>query len=191
MSPVGAFISGGLDSSLVAAIAARHASSRLRTCAIVFPEEPAVEESRYANLLAKHIGSEHTEVEFRNAEIPELIASAVRHMEEPLCTSPSMVSWKLFRQAGPMKVALSGEGADEIFAGYPELRWKVHYRLRRFMPPLAGEIPRAKSAHPALAEDLAHCRRAGSARGRPRVAPARHAGVETAPAAAQLLDPWS
>ena len=132
--PVGAFISGGLDSSLVAAIAARHSSSRLTTCAIVFPEEPAVDESRYANLLAKHIGSEHTEVEFRNAEIPELITSAVRHMEEPLCTSPSMVSWKLFREAGPMKVALSGEGADEIFAGYPELRWKVHYRLRRFMP---------------------------------------------------------
>ena len=132
--PVGAFLSGGWDSSLVAVLAARH-TRRLRTFSIVFPEHPALDEARWSRLVARAIGSEHEEVEFRSADMPKLALQVTRSLEDLTHTSPAPVLYKLAAHAAPhVKAVLSGEGSDELFAGYPWLRNNWVYGLRRITP---------------------------------------------------------
>lgn len=118
---VGALLSGGLDSSLVAAYAAEQSSKQLKTFSIVFPDDPDVDESRYARAMAKHLGSEHHEIEFRAPEMVELLPEVTRSLEEPHARGPSVVRYQVARLAATtVKAVISGEGADELFAGY---RW--------------------------------------------------------------------
>lgn len=144
--PVGAFVSGGWDSSLAAVFASQVCSKPLRTYSIVFPEEPAEDEGRYSRLLAERIGSEHCEVEFRTGQIPELFPKVVEAVEEPCAASPSPLLYQLCAVAGSqVKTVIGGEGADELFGGYPWLRGDWLYRARRFAPrpllrPLADRV---------------------------------------------------
>lgn len=132
--PVGAFLSGGWDSSLVAVLAARH-TSRLRTFSIVFPEHPILDETRWSRLVAGAIGSEHEEVEFRSADMPRLARQVVNSVEELCSTSPAPVLFALAAHAAPhVKAVLSGEGSDELFAGYAYLQNNWVYGLRRITP---------------------------------------------------------
>jgi asparagine synthase (glutamine-hydrolysing) len=148
--PVGAFLSGGWDSSLVATYAARHCHGALRTYSIVFPDNPDADESRYARAVARALGSDHREIEFRSRDLPELTPRVVRHSEEPLWTSPAALIYQVAGLAArDVKVALSGEGSDELFAGYPRFATTRYYPLRRFLPrPLlraaAPHLPRAR-----------------------------------------------
>jgi asparagine synthase (glutamine-hydrolysing) len=133
--PVGAFISGGMDSSLVAALAVEHATYRLKTFSVVFPEDGSVDESRYSRKLVHQLGTEHHEIEFRISEVPDLLPKMVRHLEEPSTIGPGMATYKLASVAARhVKVVLSGEGSDEIFAGYPWLGSEAYYRIRPFVP---------------------------------------------------------
>jgi asparagine synthase (glutamine-hydrolysing) len=68
--PVGAFLSGGWDSSLTATFAARAAGRRLNTFSVVFPEDPHMDESRYSRQMAKHLGTDHHEIEYRSNQMP-------------------------------------------------------------------------------------------------------------------------
>jgi asparagine synthase (glutamine-hydrolysing) len=132
--PVGAFLSGGWDSSLVAVLAARH-TSRLRTFSIVFPEHPDLDETRWSRLVAGVIGSEHEEVEFRSADMPRLARQVVHSVEDLTNTSPAPVLYALAAHAAPhVKAVLSGEGSDEMFAGYPWLQNNWVYGVRRIAP---------------------------------------------------------
>ena len=136
---VGSFLSGGWDSSLVAWFAARQTSKKLKTYSLVFPEEPAESEASFSRLVADQIGSDHQEVEFRSAQIPDLLECVVGAAENPQGSSPSPLLYHLSSVAGKeLKVVLSGEGADELFAGYPWFRAQFLYRARA----LAGPIPR-------------------------------------------------
>jgi asparagine synthase (glutamine-hydrolysing) len=144
--PVGAFVSGGWDSSLVAVFAAEAASRPLKTFSIVFPEEPGESEGQYSRALSRHIGSEHHEVEFRTSQIPELISKVVEAVEEPCIASPSPLLYQLSAAAGKeVKSVVGGEGADELFGGYPWFRRDWMYRARRLAPrpllrPLADRV---------------------------------------------------
>jgi asparagine synthase (glutamine-hydrolysing) len=116
--PLGALISGGLDSASIAALLQRASSERLHTFNIGF-EQPGYDETRYAALAASHIGTRHHQVVFREADFeryPEVMA----HLEEPQCSATSLPIYLLYeacRQAG-LTVILTGEGADELLGGY-------------------------------------------------------------------------
>jgi asparagine synthase (glutamine-hydrolysing) len=144
--PVGAFVSGGWDSSLIAVFAAEIASRPLKTFSLVFPEEPKENEARYSRALARHISSEHHEVEFRTGQIPELIRKVVGAVEEPCTASPSPLLYQLSAAAGKeVKAVIGGEGADELFGGYTWFRRDWLYRVRRLAPrpllrPLADRV---------------------------------------------------
>jgi asparagine synthase (glutamine-hydrolysing) len=121
--PVGAFLSGGLDSSLVAAIAQRHLTAPLTTFTIGF--SGGGDERAFARQVARHIGSQHHE---RLAEpiLGEELPSLVWHLEQPLFDNsvlPTHLVSQLAREQ--VKVVLSGDGGDEPFAGYDWTRWAV------------------------------------------------------------------
>ncbi|XP_050079257.1 asparagine synthetase B [glutamine-hydrolyzing] [Anopheles maculipalpis] len=125
--PLGALLSGGLDSSLIAAIATRilrrNASNpnyRLKTYSIGL--DGGGPDLEYARRVAKHIGSDHTEVHFTISEGLDLIRDAVYHAETYdvttiRCIVPVMLLARAIRSDG-IRVVLSGEGADELFGGY-------------------------------------------------------------------------
>jgi asparagine synthase (glutamine-hydrolysing) len=133
--PVGAFLSGGWDSSLVAALAARSAGVRLKTFSIVFPDDPGMDESRYSRRMALELGAEHHEIEFRPERLVEGLPALVRALEEPCTTAPAGIMDQLAAFAGRhVKAVLSGEGADELFGGYEWVRLESPYRLRSLTP---------------------------------------------------------
>ena len=115
--PLGVFLSGGLDSSAVAALAAREGA--LDTFSIGF-EEASFDESAHARLVARHIGSHHHERIVRAGEMPELVPALPRILDEPLADAsilPTILLSRLTREH--VTVALGGDGGDELFAGYP------------------------------------------------------------------------
>jgi asparagine synthase (glutamine-hydrolysing) len=114
------YLSGGLDSSLIAAMASKLAQgSPVRTFSVVFPDD-RMSEQPYQRLMARSLAAEHTEVPVTPDDLRAQLADAVWHCECPLKESYNVASLRLsraVRQQGT-KVVLTGEGADELFAGY-------------------------------------------------------------------------
>jgi asparagine synthase (glutamine-hydrolysing) len=132
--PVGVFLSGGLDSSIVAAIAARHVS-QIDTFSIGFQSREH-DESPYAKSLAEHIGSTHHHFIFDESKFIELLPQVVAALDEPIGDQAMLPLFWLCREARKhVTVALSGEGADEIFGGYSyyaQFANKIRLRDRLF-----------------------------------------------------------
>jgi len=115
--PLGIFLSGGIDSSAIAALAARHGA--LETFSIGFAEK-SFDESAYARAVARRIGSRHHERILRPAELPELVPRLPAMLDEPLGDASIIPTALLSRFARErVTVALGGDGGDELFAGYP------------------------------------------------------------------------
>ncbi|MAE64675.1 MAG: asparagine synthase (glutamine-hydrolyzing) [Phycisphaeraceae bacterium] len=148
--PVGALVSGGWDSSLVAAWACR-AGHELETFSIVFPDHPEVDEQPYARRVAEHLGTKHHEIAFRTAELPTLLSRVVATVEEPVMRAPAILQHRVAELAATrVKCVLSGEGADEVFGGYRWLgnRWfGVAETLRPVIPGAMARMLRPLSAH--------------------------------------------
>lgn len=133
--PVGAFLSGGWDSSLTTTFAVRSTGVKLKTFSIVFPEDLSADESRFSRLMAKHLGTDHHEIEFRSSLMPDLLPRICRAMEEPCANVPGGLLYVLASLArAHIKTVLSGEGADELFAGYEQFLVTFPYRLRHLIP---------------------------------------------------------
>ncbi|HWH76489.1 MAG TPA: asparagine synthase (glutamine-hydrolyzing), partial [Candidatus Binatus sp.] len=115
--PVGLFVSGGLDSALIAAVA-RKAKDRLECFSIGF-DEPSFDESRYSAQVARHLGIQHHIKMFQASDMVRTLQKLPDLLDEPLA-DPSIVPLFLLSQfaAERMKVVLSGDGGDELFAGY-------------------------------------------------------------------------
>ncbi len=127
---VGCYLSGGLDSSLIAALGLRAKGAGFHTFSLRF-EDAEYDETRYQRLMAERLGTEHHEVVVSRSDIARALPSVVRHAERPLLRSapaPLLLLSRLVRETG-MKVVLTGEGADEMFAGYDIFREGV---IRRF-----------------------------------------------------------
>ena len=136
--PVGAFLSGGWDSSLVTTFAAQQMSRRLKTFSIVFPDHPAADESRYARIVAQRLGTDHDETEFRMSDVPGMIPHVMRHIEEPTVRAPILLIYQLCRLGGSrFKAIIAGEGSDELFGGYlwfQSLLGRAGYAVRPIVP---------------------------------------------------------
>ena len=117
--PVGAYLSGGLDSSLTTALAREYAGERIDTFSIAFTDK-AFDESGHQLRMARYLGTNHQVVEATHREIGEIFPEVVWHCETPLVRTgpaPMFLLSRLAHQAN-YKVVLTGEGADEFFAGY-------------------------------------------------------------------------
>ncbi|GAA4442053.1 asparagine synthase (glutamine-hydrolyzing) [Pontibacter saemangeumensis] len=120
--PVGAFLSGGIDSSVVVALAAQQVP-RLKTYAVGFPDQPFFDETRYARLVADKHGTDHTELRLSNAELYQNLSGMLDSLSEPFADSSALAVFALSRHVGQeVKAVLSGDGADELFAGYNKHR---------------------------------------------------------------------
>jgi asparagine synthase (glutamine-hydrolysing) len=121
--PVGCYLSGGLDSSLVAALARRAKGDRFVTFSVRF-EEAEFDETRFQRAMAAHLGSEHRELVVSRRDVADAFADVVLHAERPIlrtAPAPLYLLSGLVRRAG-IKAVLTGEGADEMFAGYDLFR---------------------------------------------------------------------
>ncbi len=129
--PLGSFLSGGIDSSLVTALMARASTDKIKTFSISFPGT-SHDESKWARLAAEHIGAEHHEhpVEY---DLREVFPSLARHFGEPFGDSSALPTWHLCAHTRKsVTVALSGDGGDELFGGYERYlarRLQILYEL--------------------------------------------------------------
>ena len=132
--PVGVLLSGGVDSSLVTAMAVR-ATPKVKTFTIRFPGYGQYDETKHARLIARHFATEHVELEAAETTV-DLLPLLARQFDEPMVDSsmiPTYLVSRLTREH--CTVALGGDGGDELFGGYP------HYNRLLWMEQKLGRIP--------------------------------------------------
>ncbi len=146
--PLGAFLSGGVDSSAVVALMAGMSSSPVNTCSIAF-SDPAYDESRYAREVAQRYHTNHREERVESDDF-DLVDRLVDLYDEPFADSSAIPTYRVCELARRnVTVALSGDGGDESFGGYRRYRWHVNEeRLRSVLPlqvrrPVFGLLARA------------------------------------------------
>jgi asparagine synthase (glutamine-hydrolysing) len=128
--PVGAYLSGGLDSTFIAALTRRLVGNRLRTFSVGF-EDTDFDESAYQKQASKFLHTEHSNVRCSYGDIAKLFPEVIWHTEQPIlrtAPAPLLLLSKLVRANG-FKVVLTGEGADEIMGGYDIFK---ETKIRRF-----------------------------------------------------------
>jgi len=116
--PVGAFLSGGIDSSVIVALATRH-TEHLNTFSIGYRDEPFFDETKYAKLVAEKYKTNHTVFSLTNQDLYDHIFDVLDYIDEPFADSSALAVYILSKRTREKAtVALSGDGADELFAGY-------------------------------------------------------------------------
>ncbi len=141
--PIGVFLSGGIDSSLLVAFMSRHSEQPVRTFSCAFTDSN-VDESRIAGLVARQFGTEHVVLSGEDVG-PDLLLDLLARLDEPFADPAFIPTYALSKMTSShLRVALSGDGADEVFGGYPkyllgEQHWKAlplaslfHQALRLF-----------------------------------------------------------
>lgn len=146
--PVGAFLSGGLDSSAVVATMARLSSKPIKTFSIGF-REPQYDETAHARRVAEVFGTEHEELVLE-PDILALLDDIAWYLDEPFGDSSAIPTYMVSKLAArQVTVALSGDGGDELFAGYDKYRVEAHERryshipmpARRLLSQIGGRMP--------------------------------------------------
>lgn len=143
--PVGIFLSGGLDSSSITALAAKQSDSPLRTVSVVFSEH-AFSEKRYVDLVRRRYPSVHTEFCLSDTDLIDLLPAGVAAMDQP--TFDGINTYVIAHQArrAGLKVVLSGLGGDELFGGYPSFHRVPALELTRRWLPSILRRPTARAA---------------------------------------------
>jgi len=135
--PTGAFLSGGIDSSLVTAVMQHQSSQPVRTFTVAF-DDPRYDESRHARAIASHLGTRHEEFSLREKEIVDQVPAMIHYMDEPTANGSFFPVYLISRLARTqVKVVLSGDGGDELFAGYNRYALAPRaWRRSRWIPTL-------------------------------------------------------
>ena len=148
--PFGTFLSGGIDSSIVTAVAQRVSSTPVQTFSIGFSDSKH-NEAEYAKAVARHLGTQHTELYATEADAKELIPQLPAVYDEPYADSsaiPMMLVSKLAKQSVTM--TLSGDGGDELFMGYGAYTWAERLRhpfMSAFRKPMAYLLSKGNSRY--------------------------------------------
>lgn len=150
--PLGAFLSGGIDSSVIVAEASKHVD-RLDTFSIGYADEPFFDETRYAQLVADKFHTNHHVFKLTNNDLFECLYNVLDYLDEPFADSSAIAVNILSRETRKhVTVALSGDGADEVFGGYN--KHLAHYRalngglsntLVKLASPLYGLLPQSRN----------------------------------------------
>ncbi len=151
--PLGTFLSGGIDSSVISALAARH-TKHLKTFSIGFKDEPLFDETRYANMVAKKIGSDHTVFSLTTDDLFADLHDALDYIDEPFADSSALNVHILSRHTRKqVTVALSGDGADEMFGGYNKHAAELKIREKSLansviglLNPLWNALPQSRNS---------------------------------------------
>ncbi len=154
--PLGTFLSGGIDSSVVTALAARH-TTQLQSFSIGYADEPFFDETHYARLVADKLGTAHTVFKLTNDDLFAILYEMLDYLDEPFADSSALAVYILSKKTRQqVTVALSGDGADELFAGYNKhaamlkmLQMPPAARLVKSLAPLWRVLP--QSRHSVLA----------------------------------------
>jgi len=156
--PLGVFLSGGLDSSTIVAIMSELTPGNVNTFSVNFPEKTFNEEA-YSTLVAKRFRTQHHVLAANKAAMQQALLTLADHLDEPVADPAVIPTYMISCFAREhIKVALSGEGSDELFGGYPTymgarladyylkipgvLRSQVFNRLRRFLPVSSTAVPK-------------------------------------------------
>ena len=119
--PLGAFLSGGVDSSLVTAIMQQHSPAPVKTFSIGFPVKE-YDETEFARQVAQHLGTDHQEFQGTPDGV-KILPQLVWHFDEPFADSSAIPTWYVAKMTREhVTVALTGDGGDELFLGYPRYR---------------------------------------------------------------------
>ncbi len=150
--PLGTFLSGGIDSSIVTGLASRKVK-HLNSFSIGFKDEPFFDETKYANLVARHFKTDHTVFSLTNNDLYGYLHQVLAYIDEPFADSSALPVFILSKHTR-MKatVALSGDGADELFAGYHKhaaaykaIRGGVLAGLVKTLLPLWQVLPKSRN----------------------------------------------
>lgn len=150
--PLGAFLSGGIDSSVIVAEASKHVDN-LSTFSIGYADEPFFDETHYAQLVADKFHTNHHVFKLTNNDLYECLYRVLDYLDEPFADSSAIAVNILSRETRKhVTVALSGDGADEVFGGYN--KHLAHYKalhggiataLVRMASPLYGMLPQSRN----------------------------------------------
>ncbi len=156
--PLGAFLSGGVDSSLVTALVCRHSADKVKTFSIGFPIRE-YDETRYARQMAERLETDHEELIVTPSGV-DILPRLVWHYDEPFADSSAIPTWYLAQMTRQhVTVALTGDGGDELFVGYPRYRAAaLAARLDRSGPLRAVLAARAWQRLPAPARQKSRLR---------------------------------
>jgi asparagine synthase (glutamine-hydrolysing) len=151
--PLGAFLSGGIDSSVIVALATRY-TDHLNTFSIGYRDEPFFDETRYASLVAKKYKTNHTVFSLSNEDLYEHLFDMLDYIDEPFADSSALPVYILSKRTRKrVTVALSGDGADELFGGYN--KHMGEYRVRegglmagavKTLQPLWEALPKSRNS---------------------------------------------
>lgn len=116
--PLGTFLSGGIDSSIITGLAARHKPG-LKTFSIGFPDEPLFDETRHAETIARLHRTDHQSIRLSSGDLLGVLPRVLDYIDEPFADSSALAVYLLSRETRrQVTVALSGDGADELYGGY-------------------------------------------------------------------------
>ena len=140
--PIGMFLSGGIDSSLLVALMARQSRKPIRTFSVSFNDQ-AVDESSIAGLVARQFGTDHTVLQAEDLG-PDMLLDLLGRLDEPFADPAVVPTYALSKMTrSHVKVALSGDGGDEVFGGYPKYLLGKQNRRGLLLQPLFHQALRA------------------------------------------------
>lgn len=150
--PVGLFLSGGIDSSVITALASRH-SNHIKTFSIGYKDNPYFDETSYAELVAKKYKTDHTVFKLNSQDLLADLDEMLDYVDEPFADSSALAVYVLSKRTRKqVKVALSGDGADEIFSGYNkhQAEWNIknNWKLNvaaSFLEPFLNVLPKSRN----------------------------------------------
>jgi asparagine synthase (glutamine-hydrolysing) len=135
--PLGAFLSGGIDSSVIVGLMARNTARPVKTYTIGYRDMPMYDETAYAREVASFHHTDHHEILLNSREIVETVPAVLGSLDEPFGDSSAVPTYVVSREtARDVKVALSGDGGDELFAGYRMYKGEAWYHRYRLIPRL-------------------------------------------------------